>query len=368
MAMLRRRGTPARPREGTGGGPRHRPRAVPAVLGVVLLAGGCDASSESPSQAGDATRSPLSTPPPAASGLAWRQLAGAPSPRTEVAAAAAGSRIYVVGGLTADGATVATVEVLDTATGRWERGPDLPVAVNHAMATSMSGTVYVFGGHRADHTQSAAAFRLERDGWRPIADLPEPRAAGTAVALAGKAYLAGGLAAVGRLADRMLVYDAAAGRWTAAPGPPTAREHLGGAAHAGRVYTVGGRTAATGNLAAFEVYDPATDRWTALPNLPTPRGGLAGSATCSGLVVAAGGETVGGGRSATFGEVEAFDPETRTWQALPPLPTPRHGLGVVTVGPTLYVLAGGPRPGLTVSAAAEALDLTPLGRCPPAPG
>jgi N-acetylneuraminic acid mutarotase len=285
-----------------------------------------------------------------------------------VAAAAAGSRIYVVGGFTADGRTVATVEALDTATGRWERGPDLPLAVNHAMAAAVSGTVYVVGGHRADRTPSAAAFRLERDGWRPVADLPEGRAAGTAVALAGKVYVAGGLARVGALADRMLVYDTAAGRWTTAPGPPTAREHLAGAAAAGRVYTIGGRTAATGNLAAFEVYEPAGNRWTTLPELPTPRGGVAGAATCSGLVVAVGGETVGGGRSATFAEVEAFDPAVSSWRALPPLPTPRHGLGVVSVGTTLYTLAGGPRPGLTVSAATEALDLAPLGRCPSPPG
>ena len=269
----------------------------------------------------------------------------------------------MVGGFTADGGTVATVDVLDTATGRWERGPDLPVAVNHAMATSMSGTVYVLGGLGADHTPSAAAFRLDPGGWQPIADLPEGRAAGTAVALEGKMYVAGGLAAASRLADRMLVYDTAAGRWTDGPGPPTPREHLAGAAQAGRVYTVGGRTAATGNLAAFEVYDPTADRWTALPDLPTPRGGLAGAATCSGLVVAAGGETVGAGRSGTFAEVEAFDPASATWRALPPLPTPRHGLGVVTVGTTLYTLAGGPRRGLTVSAATETLNLTPLGRC-----
>ena len=333
------------------------------MLGVVLVAGGCDASSEPPSQAPGASAAGRTTPPPAAAGLVWRHLAGMPSPRTEVAAAAAGSRIYVVGGFTADGGTVATVDVLDTATGRWERGPDLPVAVNHAMATSMSGTVYVFGGLRADHMPSAAAFRLDPGGWQPIADLPEGRAAGTAVALEGKVYVAGGLAAATRLADRMLVYDTAAGRWSAGPGPPTPREHLAGAARAGRVYTVGGRTAATGNLATFEVYDPTADRWTALPDLPTPRGGLAGAATCSGLVVAAGGETVGAGRSGTFAEVEAFDPVSATWRALPPLPTPRHGLGVVTVGTTLYTLAGGPRRGLTVSAATETLNLTPLGRC-----
>ena len=84
-----------------------------------------------------------------------------PTPRTEVAAAASGTRIHVVGGFRADGTTVATVEIFDTATGRWERGPDLPVAVNHPMAATVGDVVYVFGGHLADNTQSASVFRLD---------------------------------------------------------------------------------------------------------------------------------------------------------------------------------------------------------------
>ncbi len=275
-----------------------------------------------------------------------------------MAAAAVGARIYVVGGFARNGATLGVVEVLDTATGRWERGRDVPVPVNHAMAATAGGTVYVFGGYRADGAPSPTAYRADGDDWRPVADLPEGRAAGTAVSVAGRVYLAGGIAPGGRLADRMLVYDVTGDRWTTAPGPPTRREHLGGAAFEGQVYTVGGRAAGQGNMSAVEAYDPATDRWTTLPALPTARGGLSAAATCSGQVVAVGGEA-----RSTFPEVEAFDVTTRTWRTLPPLPTPRHGLGVVAVGTMLYVLAGGPEPGLHVSAAAEALDLAPLGGC-----
>jgi hypothetical protein len=72
--------------------------------------------------------------------------------------------------------------------------------------------------------------------------------------------------------------------------------------------------------------------------------------------VAAGGE----GPEGTFDEVEALDALTGKWRSLPPLPTARHGLGVVAVGTTIYVLAGGPEPGLTYSDANEALDLESL--------
>jgi hypothetical protein len=59
----------------------------------------------------------------------------------------------------------------------------------------------------------------------------------------------------------------------------------------------------------------------------------------------------------TYAEIEAFDPETNRWLTLPPLPTPRHGLGVVTVGDTLYVIGGGKRPRFSVSGSNEALEV-----------
>ena len=322
------------------------------VAAVVVLAAlpGCTATPDPPRPAPSA----ISTP-----GLAWQRLAPPPSARTEVAATVLGPRVYLAGGYRADGGTVATVEVLDTATRIWTTAPDLPLPVNHAMAATMGSAVHVFGGYRADGAPSERAYRLGPQGWSRIADLPEGRAAGTAVAAGDTVYIAGGIGPGGALATQMLAYAAGTDSWSILPGPPTPREHLGGAALGGRVYTVAGRTRSAGNLAAFEAYDPATRQWTKLPDVPTPRGGLAAAASCQGHVVAVGGEA-----ATTFEEVEAYDVRAGAWRSLPPLPTPRHGLGVVTVGPVLYVLAGGPEPGLHVADAAEALDLSPLGPCP----
>ena len=180
--------------------------------------------------AGCTSSPPSSTKPPAptVSGLVWTTLAQAPTPRTEVAAALADGRIYVIGGYTADGATVATVEVLDVASGRWEGGPDLPVAVNHAMASTVDDTVYVFGGYLAGNVPTTTAFRLEGDRWRAVTPLPEGRAAGTAVAIDRVVYVAGGIAPGGGLAGAMLHFDTASNEWRTVPGPPTPREHLGG--------------------------------------------------------------------------------------------------------------------------------------------
>lgn len=80
---------------------------------------------------------------------------------------------------------------------------------------------------------------------------------------------------------------------------------------------------------------------------------MAATATSNGLVVAVGGEEEGG----TFDEAEALDIGAGRWLTLPRLPTPRHGLGVVAEGTTVYVIAGGPEPGLFFSSAIEAIDL-----------
>ena len=328
-------------------------RRLSAATAVVLAAG---AATLTAGCTGEGSSGP---PAPAVSAaVAWRALAPAPSERTEVAAAALAGRVYVVGGYRADGAVVGTVEVFDTASGGWSVGPELPVAVNHAMATTAAGRLYVFGGYRADGSPDAAVFALDGDSWRPVAPMPQGRAAATAVAAGDRVYVAGGIAPDG-LAAEMLVYDPAADRWSTAPGPPTRREHLGGAGYGGLVYTVGGRNGGLQDtLDAFEAYDPATGRWTVLPALPTPRGGLGAAATCSGLVVAVGGEA-----RATFPEAEVYDVRAGTWRALPPVPTPRHGLGVVAAGTTVYTFAGGPRPNLHVADVVEAIDLNALGPC-----
>lgn len=336
-------------------------RSLTAVLvaGALICAAGCTGP-QAPDRAtppGPPATRPADSVEPGRSpgaqgGVAWRSLPPAPSQRTEVAAAASGPRIVVVGGYRADGATLTTTEILDTTTGRWQSGPDLPVPVNHAMAATVNDVVYLFGGYLADSRPSAAAYKLDGGSWRAVATLPEGRAAGTAVTQNGIVYVAAGVGPAG-LATQMLVYDAAADRWSRAPGPPTPREHLAGAGFGGLVYTFAGRTRGLDtNVSAAEVFDPRTGAWSALPPLPTARGGTAAAATCAGELVVIGGEA-----AATFAEVEAFDTAAGSWRTLPPSPTPRHGLGVVAIGTTVYAVAGGPRPGLHVADTAEALDL-----------
>jgi hypothetical protein len=55
--------------------------------------------------------------------------------------------------------------------------------------------------------------------------------------------------------------------------------------------------------------------------------------------------------------VYAYRISERRWLRLDDLPTPRHGLGVVAFGGRVFVIGGGPEPGLTVSGANESLSV-----------
>jgi N-acetylneuraminic acid mutarotase len=316
----------------------------PLALALMVLTGACTSDPE-----------PTASPAPRASGLRWTSLSPVPTPRTEVAAAVAGGRIYVAGGFGPPDNTVSVVEVYDITADTWETGPELPIAVNHAMAVAVGQTVYLLGGYLAVGGPSDQAFALSDGGWEALPPMPEPRAAGGAAVAGGRIYVVGGVGPDG-VADNTMVFDPTSQRWTMSAGLERPREHMGVAGLGDRVYAVGGRA---GSLAGFndtEVYEPAADSWSSLPPLPTPRGGMAATATSNGFVVAAGGEEVGG----TFDEVEAFDIEEERWLSLPPLPTARHGLGVVADGTTVYIIAGGTEPGLSFDGAVETVDLSTL--------
>src|ERR687891_504375 len=270
-----------------------------AALVLVLALAACNAEPE--------------TPAPRVTGLEWETLAPMPTPRTEVAAAAVGGRIVVVGGFALAG-TVGTTEVYDVAADAWSAGPDLPVAVNHAMATSFEDAAYVFGGTLGDGAISDAAFVLSDGAWEPLPLMPEPRTAGGAAVAGGLIPRVGGGRPAG-VAERTLVFDPEAGRWSVTEGLGRPREHMGVAAFDDRVYAVGGRAGSLAGFGDVEVLDPGTGPWSPLPDLPTPRGGMAAAAASN---------------------------------------------GVVAIGTAMYVIAGGVDPGLSFSGAVEAIDLARL--------
>jgi N-acetylneuraminic acid mutarotase len=265
-------------------------------------------------------------------------------------AAPLGKEIAVVGGFLLSGRNTGRADAYSPATNRWRRLPDLPVTVDHSMAAGVAGRLYVAGGYGPGSVALNRAFAFHHGHWTELPSMPAARAAGGAAIVGGKLYVVGGVEAPGRLAREAFSFDFDTARWSVIRGPRP-REHLGVAALGGRVYAVAGRTGGLdSNLDVVESFDPRSGRWRAVARIPGKRGGTAAAAV-AGRLLSVGGEAPQG----TIPEVYAYSPTTRRWRQLARMRTSRHGLGLVGWRGRAYALAGGPRPGLTVSSANEVL-------------
>ena len=264
--------------------------------------------------------------------------------------AALSGRVAVVGGLTADGAASARVDLYDPRRERWLRLPDLPEGLHHAMAASRAGRLYVVGGYRIrDGAWEATdrAWVLFDRRWRALPRLPEARAAGARRSCATGSTWSAGPRRRRPEASPAPPSTSTCGPCAGGPSPPCRGRASTWASRrwAAASTRSAGRTAGLEtNTAAADAYDPRARTWSRLPDAPTRRGGNAAT-TAGGLAVAVGGE----GPNGTIRQVDAYDPATGAWRSLPRSPQPRHGVAVVGIGRTVYQALGGPKPGLFVS-------------------
>lgn len=277
-----------------------------------------------------------------------------PTSRAELAGAALAGRIYIAGGLTTLSDALSAVEVYDPASDSWSTAAPLPDALHHLTLAAAGGKLYAIGGYPANAgpwvaSASVTEYNPSTDMWTSRAFLPQPRAAHAAVTLNGRIYVFGGVVN-GQISNSVAVYDPASDTWSAGAPMPTAREHLAAAAVGDTIYVAGGRTSMAGhaNTDAFEAYTPATDTWTTIPRLPTARSGL-GATTLDGKVYVIGGEIPG-----VYAHNERYDPVTRQWAPMAFMPTARHGVAVVAADGRIYAIGGGPDEGASHSRRNEA--------------
>jgi N-acetylneuraminic acid mutarotase len=75
-------------------------------------------------------------------------------------------------------------------------------------------------------------------------------------------------------------------------------------------------------------------------SMPTPRSAAAWGTYNGRIYVAGGEERSGGPFQRTFRAVEAFEPRTNKWTALPDMTYPRHGLAGDIVSGKLHLVSG----------------------------
>ncbi len=274
----------------------------------------------------------------------WDSLALMPTPRTEIAVATIGEKIYVIGGIDRSSRVTDIVEVYNTITNTWDLTSSLPIKLHHVASASFSGEVYVVGGYLEGWvpTDSLFIYNPENDSWRKAASMPTKRGALTVQFVDGVMYAVGGANKIALTVNE--AYDPATDSWQKKASMPTGREHLASSVVDGMMYVIGGRVMTlSSNLDTNEVYDPKTDTWQSLEPMPTARGGLA-AATIGNTIFVFGGESL----TSTFEQNEQYIPEVG-WFSHTQMPTPRHGLGAVAVDDRIYVIGGGVVPGASVS-------------------
>lgn len=274
----------------------------------------------------------------------WTPKESMPFERGEIAVAAVNDKIYVISGSSRGVEANAFNQEFDPATGMWRERSLMPSVASHAGAAVVNGKIFIVGGFVANVHVGAVNRVFEydpaTDRWRALAPLGAPRGSPGVVPLNGKIHAIGGRDPERNTVATHEVYDPATNSWTMAAPLPLARDHLGAVVADGRIHVFGGRTNATvDNTARHDVYDPATNSWRAAAPLLTPRSaGVAFS--LAGRIVYAGGECKDPQGSVTFTEVEAYDPRTDRWTALPPLQPGRHAAGAAVVGQQAYLFGG----------------------------
>lgn len=274
----------------------------------------------------------------------WGRIGTMPFERAEVAATEIDGHIYVVGGESRGVDANAFNWEYDLLGGVWRELAVMPSVASHAGAAALSGKMYVVGGFAAGAHGGAVGRVFEFDPaantWRARTPLSSPRGASGVVAFNGRIHVIGGRDGSGKTVASHGIYDPGTDTWSEGAPLPLARDHVGIAAIAGRIHVVGGRLdTSVDNTGRHDVYDPATNTWSQAAPLPTPRsGGVA--FVLRNRIVYAGGECKNAGSGETFPDVDAFDPNTNTWEVLPSMTQRRHAAAAVTTEREAYVIGG----------------------------
>jgi len=308
----------------------------------------------------------------------WSRVADASLARQEIYPTVLDDKIYVAGGiLSAAPGFTNLFDAYDPASNAWKTLAPLPEARHHIALAAAGGKIYGIGGFSGaipDWRAHASVFAYDTraDRWSSGPSLPQARAEGVVATVGDKIYFIGGRIPtspeakhISEHADtsRAEALDVQSGRWSRIADAPSARNSAAGAVIGNKIYVVGGRqmvAQADGrsrpvNVATLEVYDPARDRWETRAPMPLPQGGLAAAAHDGKLYVFGGEQFVP--QAKVFSESWVYDPALDRWSALPAMPTPRHGHGAAVVGNRVYLMGGGEKVGVAASAAHEALTL-----------
>ena len=299
----------------------------------------------------------------------YKKGAPFPEPDEELYGVAANGKLYVIGGW-GDGKARGVNYEYDPATDKWTKKQPMPRPAHHAALAAVNGKIYAFGGFVApantaiplgaawEPIADAYEFNPATDSWKPLPPLPGKRGSAIAAEVGGKIYVIGGATTMegakepfftafgpARVLGTNDVYDPATNKWESRSAMSVPRNHAFSGVVNGKIYVIGGRTGhgfilSATNTNVVEEYDPVSNMWS-IPKerMPTARSGGA-SGTDGRRIYVAGGEVTTTALVGAYRAVEAYDPATNSWTALPSMPMPRHGVAGAVIGTRFHLVSG----------------------------
>lgn len=263
-------------------------------------------------------------------------------------------RVLIVGGYALSGDWVEDAEVYDPVANTWTIAlPHYAHGVTHTATLLRDGRVLVVGGNVGSglFTNRVEIFNPQTNAWTEYQPLASERANHTAQLLQdGRVLIAGGQThEYGIVGADAVLYDPQANIWT--PTGPMAKPRIWAQSARlpdGRVLVAGGMTLADMPTNTFtasaEIYDPATNEWSLVGDMSKPRYSHFLVSLLTGQIVAFGGAH---GReccwtaSSFVGEIESFDPTTKTWRIVAMLPQPKVDVAATLLSDGCAWLSGG---------------------------
>jgi large repetitive protein len=303
-----------------------------ALMGVLMVA--CASGSPQPSRSRSA-ETPISSPLRSQEAKLEVKSTGynLSAPIQRALAVWQGSKVYIAGGLDADGTTVGGVFSLDPVSGRLTPLGTLPQPVHDAAAAMIAGRLVVFAGGSGAGTNTVQIFDPSTDKAWIAGHMPVALSDLAAAQIGSTTYLIGGYDGT---APRREIYATSDGTTFRLVGRlPVGLRYPAATGIDGRIMIVGGDTT-SGPTASILVFDPSTGRVSRIGQLPYAVGHASAFGLGSFVYVV-------GGRNAADTSTRRssmVDPVGGEVTALPPLAGPLADSAVAS-GPDSVLLVGG---------------------------
>lgn len=234
----------------------------------------------------------------------------------------------------------------------WERRSDIPIPISKAKASVVKGKIYIMGGVSPSFRGfSVTNFEYDpkTDSWTKKKDMPTGRTNYAMAVVENKIYLIGG----DPFLNKVDVYDPESDVWDTVSRMPSKRQHVSCSVVDNKIYVIGGledvccppypercnweKCAIISNK--NQVYDPKTDSWKNLSPLPTPRHGL-DMVSINGKIYVIGGMGDKLSMWNSLNVVEEYDPITDSWSKKQSSPIPRDGYAYSAQNNKIYLFGG----------------------------